>query len=248
MSALSSRFFRDETKKMDHDDVAGARASNAGDDFHVLWALSHALRVLDASSELSAVTVEGIPMPARSGAWEGVDVALFYGGDSLRSAARVEIQQLKYSTTSPRTAWSVARLVHSTRKSGGNNSVIARLAAAYAEVLRVAPQLSPEDVKVKLVSNQPIHERVLRALSASATCRADASPTAAEDRKTLLNASGVSGVSEKEFSLLAKALDFSECQGPSRFEMHHRVISAIGRIAASDARQAMLEGRVRIFV
>lgn len=229
---------------MDHDDVAGARASNAGDDFHVLWALSHALRVLDASSELSAVTVEGIPMPARSGAWEGVDVALFYGGDSLRSATRVEIQQLKYSTTSPRTAWSVARLVHSTRKSGGNNSVMARLAAAYAEVLRVAPQLSTEDVKVKLVSNQPIHERVLRALSASATRSSDASPTAAEDRKTLLNASGLG---EKEFSLLAKALDFSECQGPSRFEMHHRVISAIGRIAASEARQAMLELRQVVY-
>lgn len=229
---------------MDHDDVAGARASNAGDDFHVLWALSHALRVLDATSELSAVAVEGIPMPARPGAWEGVDVALFYGGDSLRNATRVEIQQLKYSTTSPRTAWSVARLVHSTRKSGGNNSVMARLAAAYAEVLRVAPQLSPEDVKVKLVSNQPIHERVLQALSASATRRSDASPTAAEDRKTLLNASGLG---KKEFSLLAKALDFSECQGPSRFEMHHRVISAIGRIAASEARQAMLELRQVVY-
>ena len=229
---------------MDHDDVAGAKASNAGDDFHVLWALSHALRVLDASSELIAVTVEGIPMPARSGAWEGVDVALFYGGDSLRNATRIEIQQLKYSTTSPGTAWSVARLVHSTRKSGGNNSVMARLAAAYAEVLTVAPHLSPEDVKVKLVSNQPIHERVLRALSASATRRSTASLKAAEDRETLLKASGLG---KKEFSLLAKALDFSECQGPSRFEMHHRVISAIGRIAASETRQAMLELRQVVY-
>lgn len=229
---------------MDHDDVAGARASNAGDDFHVLWALSHALRVLDASSELSAVTVEGIPVPARSGAWEGVDVALFYGGDSLRSATRVEIQQLKYSTTSPQTSWSVARLVHSTRKSRGNNSVMARLAAAYAEVLRVAPQLSPDDVKVKLVSNQPIHERVLRALSANATRRSDANSTTADDRKTLLKASGLG---EREFSLLAKALDFSECQGPSRFEMQHRVISAIGRIAASETRQAMLELRQVVY-
>ncbi|KGH09729.1 ATP-binding protein [Comamonas thiooxydans] len=229
---------------MDYDDVVGARASNAGDDFHVLWALSHALRVLDASSDLSAVTVEGIPVPARSGAWEGVDVALFYGGDSLRSATRLEIQQLKYSTTSPQTAWSVARLVHSTRKSGGNNSVMARLATAYAEALRVAPQLSPADIKVKLVSNQPIHERVLRALSASATRGPDANPTVVDDRKTLRKASGLN---EKEFSLLAKALDFSECQGPSRFEMHHRVISAIGRIAASESRHAMLELRQVVY-
>lgn len=229
---------------MDQTDVVGARASNAGDDFHVLWALSHAIRILDPSSNLSAVTVEGIApakgIQAQQGAWDGVDVGLFYGGESLSSASSVEIQQLKYSTTSPGSAWTVARLCHSTRKVG-NNSVMARLAKAYTEALRVAPQLSHADIVVKLVSNQPIHSNVLRALAAARPPRAlAAGSTAVSDRKRLRQASGLA---EKEFAKFATALDFSECQGPTRFEMHLRVAAAIGQIAASESRQAMLELR-----
>ena len=235
---------------MDQTDVVGARASNAGDDFHILWALSHAIRVLDPSSNLSAVTVEGIPpakgILAKQGAWDGVDVGLFYGDESLGSASSVEIQQLKYSTTSPNSAWTVARLCRSTRKTGGNNSVMARLAKAYTEVLRVAPQLSPADVVVKLVSNQPIHDNVLRALRAARPSGALAlGPTATNDRKSLRLASGLA---EKEFAKFAAALNFSECQGPSRFDMHLRVAAAIGQIAASDGRQAMLELRNVVYM
>ena len=229
---------------MDQTDVVGARASNAGDDFHILWALSHAIRVLDPSSNLSAVSVEGIPpakgVQAQHGAWDGVDVGLFYGGESLSSASRVEIQQLKYSTTSPRSAWTVARLCHSTRKVG-DNSVMARLAKAYTEALRVAPQLSRADVVVKLVSNQPVHDNVLRSLAAARPSRVRVpGSTAANDRERLRLASGLT---EKEFEKFATSLDFSECQGPSRFDMHLRVAAAIGRIAASESRQAVLELR-----
>lgn len=85
-------------------DLNGAKASNAGDDFHVLWALHHALRVLDPTSGLTAVTVEGLPdqdqVAAERGAWDGVDVALFYGGDSLASVSRVEIAQAVVGGTS----------------------------------------------------------------------------------------------------------------------------------------------------
>lgn len=229
---------------MDQTEVVGARASNAGDDFHVLWALIHAIRVLDPSSNLSAVTVEGIPpakgRQAQQGAWDGVDVGLFYGGESLSSASSVELQQLKYSTTSPTSAWTVARLCHSTRRVG-NNSVVARLANAYIEARRIAPQLSPKDVVVKLVSNQPIHDNVLRALATTRPSRALMSgSTAANDRTKLQRASGLAA---KEFAKFAEALDFSECQGPSRFDMHLRVVAAIGSIAASESRQAMLELR-----
>lgn len=229
---------------MDRTDVVGARASNAGDDFHVLWALSHAIRVLDPSSNLSAVTVEGIPptrgVQAKQGAWDGVDVGLFYGGESLSSASSVEIQQLKYSTASPTAAWTVARLCHSTRKVG-NNSVIARLAKAYIEARKFATQLAPTAVVVKLVSNQPIHDNVLRALATARRSQATTQGSAAaKDRKKLKQASGLA---EKEFAQFANALDFSECQGPSRFDMHLRVVAAIGQIAASESRQAMLELR-----
>jgi hypothetical protein len=43
-----------------HADALGARASNAGDQFHELWALQQALELLNPASGLSAVTVEGV--------------------------------------------------------------------------------------------------------------------------------------------------------------------------------------------
>jgi hypothetical protein len=77
------------------------------------------MRVLVPSSDLTAVTVEGIPIEvgldaaiAAPDAWEGVAVGRFYGGDSLRTAQRIEIQQIKYSSASPNKSWTVARLCH----------------------------------------------------------------------------------------------------------------------------------------
>lgn len=40
-------------------DFRGARGSNAGDDFHELWALRKALALLDPDTDLVAVAVEG---------------------------------------------------------------------------------------------------------------------------------------------------------------------------------------------
>lgn len=39
---------------------AGARESNAGDDFHILWAMRRAVRLLDPSSDLTRVLVEKV--------------------------------------------------------------------------------------------------------------------------------------------------------------------------------------------
>lgn len=226
-------------------DTLGAKASNAGDDFHVLWALIHSIKVLDPASKLSAVTVEGFPLAstpkAGEGAWDGVDVGLFYGGESLSTATRVEIQQLKYSTTSPKAAWTIARLCHSTRKTG-NNSVIAKMAKAYVEALQIAPQLRPSDVTVKLVSNQPVHGKVIESLAMLQSPNAISKRgTEAEKNWKLLKQA--SGLTPRNFQNFANSLDFTECQSPSRFEMHLRVGEAISRIAASDSRQAMFELR-----
>ncbi|MDP2605594.1 MAG: hypothetical protein Q8S00_23880, partial [Deltaproteobacteria bacterium] len=63
----------------------GARGSNAGDDFHELWALRQALALLDQDTALTAVTVEGLLAEDEEGkpldTWDGVDCALYYGSD-----------------------------------------------------------------------------------------------------------------------------------------------------------------------
>jgi hypothetical protein len=79
--------------------VAGARASNAGDDFHVLWAARRALRLLDRGSGLSLLRVEGMsPLDTAATSSEpllGVDVAEYFGGATFLCAERVVLYQLK---------------------------------------------------------------------------------------------------------------------------------------------------------
>lgn len=233
--------------KMVMADLNGAKASNAGDDFHVLWALHHALRVLDPTSELTAVTVEGLPAQdcagAERGAWDGVDVALFYGGDSLASVSRVEIAQLKYSTASPSKPWSVARLCLSTKKTG-NNSVMARLAKAHAEVLRLTSQSNQPSIIVKLVSIQPIHQNVLKAIKAGLSQKASILAKADKDAWDKMRAA--SSLTAPKFRQFAGALDFSDCAGPSRFAVQERIIEAIAEVAVAD-RTTMLQLRDMVY-
>lgn len=219
-------------------DIAGAKASNAGDDFHVLWALQRALKILDQGSNLTAVTVEGLPAEdeagAKPGAWDGVDVGLFYGGTTLLDSTRVEIAQLKYSTASSTKAWTVARLCESTKKKPGNNSVIAKLAGAYAATLARASHVScSPDVSIKLVSNQPISDDVLKAIQFGPLQKIKDAKDAAANWAKLHKASGLN---DEQFRLFAQLLDFTDCQGPSRFAIQEKVIQAISAIAATDSR------------
>lgn len=161
-------------------DFRGARGSNAGDDFHELWALRQALALLDQESGLTAVTVEGLVAEDESGApqdtWDGVDCTLYYGGDHPANAERIVIDQLKYSAANRDQPWTIARLTHSTKKKQ-DNSVIGRLAKAFAGLKNKRPTLvSNQNVTVRLVSNQPIapsgSNRILEAGFIGSNCAA----------------------------------------------------------------------------
>jgi hypothetical protein len=109
-------------------DALGARASNAGDQFHELWALQQALELPDPASGLTAVTVEGVATETEESdrsVWDGVDCTLYFGGQLLETAAHIDTAQHKYSTTDPDKDWTVARLI-SNRKKDGNNSPLRR--------------------------------------------------------------------------------------------------------------------------
>ena len=76
-------------------DFSGARGSNTGDVYHELWAVRAALQLLDSSSGLDALVVEGVPSVDGSGSqWDGVDCTLLFGGRSIQTAERVVILQL----------------------------------------------------------------------------------------------------------------------------------------------------------
>jgi len=221
------------------DGLLGARAANAGTDFHIVWAVAHVLRLLVPGADLNAVSVEGVGEPDsadeadKDDPWQGVDLALLFGGETLTTAKRVEFQQLKYSTSNPDQPWSVARLCKA-RDKDGTNSVIGRLAQAYAGAVRAG--LAPTAIALKLVSNQPVHANVLTAAEAIRNGQQTGSAETASQR--LLKATGLP---QPQAASFFSRFDLSECGAPSRFEMHARVAHAIQEVSTPYSRQIQLE-------
>ena len=206
-------------------DYRGARASNAGDQFHELWALQQILGLLVPRTQLSAVSVEGIGHEdggvARTDAptWDGVDCALYYGAHTLKTADRIEFAQLKYSPSDPTTAWSVARLTYSSKKTG-NNSVIRRLADDFVAARADA---KPEAaIKLRLVSNQPAGADILDLLRPDLTAETPAAQAVLETN--LGKVATASGLTGEDLNAFLAALDLSECGSLSRFALRESVV------------------------
>src|SRR6185369_12863098 len=92
------------------------RYRNDGDDFHVLWTARRALRLLEPTSNLVAVAVEGI---SENEAGDGpdieagqlvIDTAEYYGSETIADAVQIAYCQLKYSTTAPNEPWTLSGL------------------------------------------------------------------------------------------------------------------------------------------
>ena len=148
--------------------LSGARESNAGDDFHVLWAIRCAVQMLNPSSGLTAIKMEDIsplePGFGRRDTFLGVDVTGYYGGNRLSNSSRVVVSQLKYSTRHPDTNWTAARLC--AERSTGEASVIIRLADVYLGFLSEHPREEVlKKLEIKLVSNQPVAPNLEMALA-----------------------------------------------------------------------------------
>ena len=136
---------------------AGAIASNAGDDFHLIWAAKRIIEMLKPDSELNTVVVEG---PA----WEdavkienqtwlySIDMTEYYGGDTFEYANRIVFTQLKYSAYHPNQEWNLSKLCSASDKKN-SNSVIRRMADTYKAFCQMQGDVSHK-MTLKLVSNQ----------------------------------------------------------------------------------------------
>lgn len=74
------------------------RASRTGDRFHYFWASRRALRLLDSTSELLKVGVEGTADADEVAGEEVIDVAEYYGDRTSGVVALVRYVQLKHSS------------------------------------------------------------------------------------------------------------------------------------------------------
>jgi hypothetical protein len=214
-------------------DYLGARGANAGDYFHELWAVRHALSLLDHDSELTCLTVEGLRPEDESGQsqrnWDGVDCGLCYGATTVKDSTRVEIEQLKYSSADPEKPWTIARLTSSTGKKV-NNSVMRRLADVFRGV--ETARGSSAGVVIRLVSNQPLAPDVGEIVQAAAKNGGLAqSPEVKQDLDRVIEAAGISGESLLAF---VESLDLSSQTG-SRFALEENVLKTIATWIDDDA-------------
>jgi hypothetical protein len=223
-------------------DFRGARGSNTGDSFHELWALRESLRLLDVRSPLTALTVEGVleeePGGHHADQWEGVDCGLYYGGETVETAASVELVQLKYSSANPSSPWTAANLTGSTGKKT-NNSVIRRLAAAFASALKGRPSHKLNTLTVRLVTNRPVASALLDAIEFGKKQAAypqrktrQAQTAVSQDSAKLQNASGLD---TRTFQSFCRSLSI-EGRSSSRFALHEQLIRSISSWIGDDAR------------
>ncbi len=220
----------------------GARGSNAGDDYHELWALQHALSLLEHDTQLRALTVEGIA-PEASGAqskptWDGVDCALYYGGTCVSDSDRIVVEQLKYSGADPDAAWSLSRLTATTAKTR-DNSIIRRLAETF-ENLRNSRGGSSTGISLRLVSNQPVAPSViktLKPLGEPSVAKKNKQPRNHKSEALLVKATGLSGTSLQDF---VRSLDVFTRTG-SRFLIEEAVLKSISDWTDDDARSVLKE-------
>src|ERR1035441_40367 len=217
---------------MPRPDFRGARGSNAGDDFHELWALRQALTLLDFETDLAGMTVEGLLAQDEGSstpeAWDGVDCALYFNGDSAASAERIDLIQFKYSSSDPDAKWTVARLVRRTAKKS-NNSILRRMSDAF-EGVRVIRKGGADGVRVRLISNQPIDPLVV-GLFANVAVGINAANSSGREKEELAKAAGLKA---DDFRRFASAVELS--QAGSRFDLEENVLRTIAAWTEGDAR------------
>jgi hypothetical protein len=220
---------------MTNPEYRGARGSNAGDDYHELWAVRHSLALLEQDSGLTLLTVEGLrpqdEVTAGARAWDGIDCALYFGGTAVADCERIVIEQVKYSGSDPDGQWTLARLTSNSAKKT-NNSVIRRLADAF-QAIYASRGSSPSGITIRLVSNQAVAESVIESLRGTdSSANPSGKSESATDRAKIFEASGLSAESFQHF---VASLDLNSCTG-SRFAVKETVLKTIASWIVGDAR------------
>lgn len=242
---------------------AGAIASNAGDDFHLIWACKKILDILKPNSNLTAVSVEGPTWTdstsiSEEDALYSIDLAEYYEGTNFEKAKRVIFSQLKYSTYQMDKPWTAAALCAKSSKTK-DNSIIRRLADTYGKFASKYEN-SIEKLTLKLVSNRKLQANFLASINDATRvlnqqkCKRTAdllkkvSPEHKDDIEMLYRTSHLSSTSFVYFLL---ALNFDDC-GVSVRSLHRaEIIKQLGKwsignlhnrynLLISDIRERML--------
>ncbi|MEK4512826.1 hypothetical protein [Paenibacillus sp. FSL K6-2524] len=220
---------------------AGALPSNAGDDFHLLWAAQKMLDMLRPNSNLASVTVEGpawqdsIVADLDESKLFSIDLAEYYGGETLTSANHIIFSQLKYSTYMGNTAWTTSTLCHSENKKK-DNSIIRRLADTYKEYTEKYAY-SKDKLTLKLVSNRPISESLKKGIREAKQILIAKKLKTTNSLLNILSEASKTEVKKiyeesklKSLTFLGfiKAVDFEDCGADTRSILKAKIIQQLG--------------------
>ena len=232
--------------------------SNAGHDFHVLWATRRIIELLNPATTLRAVKMEGVAaedtakLSATADHFLAADLTEYHGGEHFAEADRTIIAQLKYSTRHPADPWTGSRLRK--RKGIDNaNSVIERLAAAYQDLLDAGHTRDEIQQKatIGLVSNQPLHtnlDALWRAVQTGLDALGPAQVTLAQlsagipakYHAELNKLYSRVGCSDTQFTDFLRILDLSSCGASDRMGQRLAVLQELAPSVPTGERDVFL--------
>lgn len=137
------------------------RYSRDGDQFHYLWGARRCLGLLSPQSGLVAITVEGASpeetksASASSAGEEIIDIAEYFGSESLSEAKLVRYCQCKHSTSRPNDEWTPSEL----------KKTFAGFAKRYKNFIgTVGAAEAAERLELWFVSNRPVPLNIIETI------------------------------------------------------------------------------------
>ncbi|GJQ60014.1 MAG: ATP-binding protein [Candidatus Scalindua sp. AMX11] len=224
--------------------ISDAYESNAGDDFHVLWAARKALQLILPGADLKAVGIEGpsqkeaVEVDPNGGNLLSIDTAEYYGSNNFLKCSTVVFSQLKYSTRRSKVPWTAARLCQG-KKSGGKGSIIERLAETFLAYVKKYKIDNVRDLLVlKLVSNRPVSKKLSRALKEAQGKIDSKKPVlwvklkkslSKETKEELERLYKASKLNSGAFTIFLSMLNLNDCGSGSRFEHKSALIEELAK-------------------
>lgn len=240
-----------------------ASTSNAGDDFHLLWAVRRCFELLKPDTKLKAVKPEGVtPVDAAEidstgHAFLSVDLTEYFEGLDLRSSSVVKYSQLKYSTTSPSAPWTLAAVISGKKSRSADGSLIRRFADTFKKHREVhGRDLVIAKLQMGLVSNRPTcglllaAEQAAKAELANAAVRNKASllkSLGTEHKSIIEQLSKASGLGSQDFCDFLRILDLtSDTAELSRTRQEIEVTRSLGDLGFYETshQRALLKTRI----
>jgi hypothetical protein len=231
--------------------ISEAPESDAGDDFHVLWTMKKSFDLLNFDEDgLKAITIEGIDqntankLDPSGSKLLGVDIAEYFGGDSLISAKRVVVTQLKYSTRRITENWTISKLYYGKKKGSFDGSIIHRLAQIFKTFLdEYGRELVLTKLTLKLVSNRNFNpgqkllictiQKFLKKKK-SKTFSNSIFRKFSEKQSELKKLKTATRLNSVEFIDFISLLDFEDCGTSSRYNQEIEIISAIKNVGINN--------------